>query len=278
METQANRLKIPAWVPEPLKKEILGIIQPTDEDKREWATLKRLVTDSRMKRVWAELTKHRRDPSTYQTTKEPFHKPADLTTGVHVLGKGQYRLEKLDFEGALRSFFYAAYYHIAVNPVPSMTPDEAMKEYEKLSDIRKHLVEAARLLRNPGVYSLFTLWRRSQDFPKKHFSPDRQDRWINLGEVIEALEELARFPEDAMTKFNIGPFPPARFKPEGERPVVKRRTARESTRTYILVLANTCKELFNSPLYSTVATTASVALREKITPVYVMRIVQRQKR
>src|SRR5713226_8405865 len=100
METPANEVKIPAWVPAPVREWVSSVIEPKDEKER--ATLKRLLTHRRMKRVWAELTKYRRDRSTYQTTGERFHKPRDLVTAVHV--GPPIRVEKLDFDTALGSF------------------------------------------------------------------------------------------------------------------------------------------------------------------------------
>ena len=60
--------------------------------------------------------------------------------------------------------------------------------------------------------------------------------------------------------------------------VVHRYTARDNVRSYVLVLAKACKALFNSPLYSTIATTASVALNIKVTPSYVRQVIRRHLR
>lgn len=248
-------------------------------DENERATLKRLLTDRRMQRVWAELTKHKRNRS-YETTDEPFHQPADLTTSVYVDGaSGRMWMEKLDLDGALVTFLFMAY-HLAVHPEPSMTHDEAEKLWERLSDMSRCLAKDAGLLRklfdDSKLSGIFNLWRRSR-LNLKHFrlKPGKPN---NLGSFVEAMEELSRFFRDVPTiSERVGPFPPARFKPEGEHPLVIRRTTREGTRVYILELANTCKTLFNSSLYSTVVTAASVALREEITTARVMRTVQRAK-
>lgn len=56
--------------------------------------------------------------------------------------------------------------------------------------------------------------------------------------------------------------------------VVRRHTARDHVRSYVLVLGQACRALFNSPLYSTVATTASVALNTKVKSGFVRQVLR----
>jgi hypothetical protein len=55
---------------------------------------------------------------------------------------------------------------------------------------------------------------------------------------------------------------------------VKRHTTRDHVRAYVLQLAKACKALFDSPLYSTIATTASVALNTRVDAAFVRHVVR----
>jgi hypothetical protein len=281
MAAQAEEITIPAWVPEIIKNTVFQIIKPTDE--KEWATLKRLLTDKRMKGVWNEITKHRRDLSTYQTTEERFHKPSDVTIGMQVI-EDQLHPVKADFNTALQNFFYVAY-DLAANPVDLLTRDEVMEIYGEFADVSLRSVQLAALLRklfsrHPGLIPTINIWR-SRNPDLKHFGLSRDlvsKPPLGVDDFIEQLEECGRFFQSRHLMSTFEPVPPfnhvVRFKPEGKRPVVTRRTTHDKTRAYVLALAKTCKTTFGTYLYRVVATVASVALRERTTGEYVRKAVK----
>jgi hypothetical protein len=280
MATQTNEIRIPAWVPESIRNPVFQTIKPKNETERK--TLKRLLTHPKMKGVYKELTKHCRD-SSYKTTDELVHKPADIAIGVRIVEDQMYTV-KPDFNLALQNFFYAAY-ELAVDPANVVTRDELMREYEHFADIHRKLAEDAKLLREcfrrQGLHEVFNIWRtRNPDL--KHFglSGEISEKPLDPIDTVEQMEEVARFFDSRHVLGKFQPVPPfdhvVRFKPEGKRAVVKRHITAERARAYILGLANTCKKTFGSYLYGVVATVASVALEKTITDAYVKKAVKGQ--
>jgi len=257
-------LKTPIWVPSAVREQVLDLIHPRNE--REWTILKRLLSDRRMKRVWNELTKHKR--SFGQSAEEPYYKPRERT----IVGPS-----KVTLDDALKGLIHVAY-DLAANPVSSMTHDEAMRAYEDLADIGKRLSDDAMLIKkqfkNPQIISIFMLWQHSPDFSKKHFS---REKVLAVPDYIVATHELARFFDDALTRYTYPILEKPSFyyfRPEGERrPLVRRRTGNDRTRAYVLQLAKTCKNLFDLNFYGIVAVISSVALQKKITAAYVRKVV-----
>src|SRR5262249_45606064 len=195
MKAQAEKIKLPAWVPLIIREEVFGLIRPKNEGER--IILKRLLTDKRMRRVWNELTKHKR--ALYQTTEEPYYKPRDRTIGWTSDNQGRLQpLSKVTLDDALLGLLHIAY-DLAVDPVSPMTHDQAKRAYEGLANIRNRLEEDVRLIskqmqidepRENQMLSLFILWLQSRDYPKKHFTQEKPN---SLREFIEAMSELAQF-------------------------------------------------------------------------------------
>ena len=110
-----------------------------------------------------------------------------------------------------------------------------------------------------------TMWAETLPEGNTLYTPENlrfAHRWTDLNQLADELGKLARFFD----------FRTSEVRPEG--PVVTRRTTHEDIRAYVLSLANTSRECFDSPLYSVIATTASVALKKKISPTFVKRIIQ----
>lgn len=114
--------KVPSWVPKPVQDEALPPLeQATDEKGRE--VLKRLLTHNRMRSVWRELTKQRRDLSTYKPT---GHFYTQETRPVRLLGMSLK-------ENTLVGFFNAAY-RFAVTPVMTITKEEVIDMRARLDN------------------------------------------------------------------------------------------------------------------------------------------------
>lgn len=182
------RVKVPIWVPDAVRKWALS-----EEGKDESEVQQRLLTDERMRRVWRELTRHKRD--NYRTTDRLFHQATWLP--------GEF--SDCPFDLILVAFFFWS--RAAAKPLPMATRNEIAK----LSDLE------------------------SKTFPS--FS----------GPSLSARRSAI---------------------------VVKRHTARDHLRSYVLVLGQACRALFNSPLYSTVATTASVALNAEVKSGFVRQVLR----
>jgi len=86
-----------------------------------------------------------------------------------------------------------------------------------------------------------------------------KDEVVKLSEAIKMLSPLG------------SGTPPLSLPPFTE---VERHTRRDHVRAYVLQLAEACRALFDSPLYSTIATTASVALNTNVDVAYVREILR----
>src|SRR5262245_52819192 len=67
---QKDKIVVPPWVPDAVKTWALDEIATARDEKKKEA-LRRLLTDKRMRRVWRELTRHKRQ--NHRTTNKPFH-------------------------------------------------------------------------------------------------------------------------------------------------------------------------------------------------------------
>jgi len=268
-------LRIPSYVPDAVKKlarvTLANEIEKFPEQKREeaWAVTRRLLHDKRMKWVWRELTRHVRQK--YEKTEELVHKPAEIPPLIIIDENGQEHEVSTGLDEALSTLFHRAVI-LAVDPISTITHDEAMELYAEVSELEKRLIEDAKRLRtlnrNPQIQGFFVmLLQENPNFPKGKFELGRLYDWTNLNDFAEVFEQLAVFFR------RVGASPD--FKPYGSHPLVKRRTADERTRGYVLELAKVFKDVFKSPkFYGTIATISAVALKKKVSAPYVRKVVQ----
>jgi hypothetical protein len=87
---------------------------------------------------------------------------------------------------------------------------------------------------------------------------------LTKDEAVKLSNEIRMFPD-----FSTGGVLLSRSYLE-----VKRHTTRDRVRAYVLLLARACKALFHSPLYSTIATTASVALNTQVDAAFVRSVLR----
>src|SRR5262245_29017953 len=78
MPSPRDKIVVPTGVPDAVKKWALEEISGSFHNEKEKETLRRLLTDKRMRRVWGELTRHKRN--SHRTTDEFFHQPDRPTT------------------------------------------------------------------------------------------------------------------------------------------------------------------------------------------------------
>lgn len=262
MIAQPN-FKIPPWVPKSVQDEATMLLDKTSDEKAR-AVLKRLLTHSKMRRVWRELTKQKRDLSTYKPTggfyeqESPPRKFLGITYGSNNLA----------------SFFSSAY-SLAVDPVFVMTREKVLERLESLNNATKQLEKLAVQFKHwhndSEVSGQFDTHMWASTLPKGNtlYVPENLrfvHRWTDLNQVADELGNFALFFD----------FLTGMVKPEGRSPVVQRRTARDDVRAYVIKLAGLSKDYFGTSLYSVVATTASVALKKKVSPDFVKRGIQRR--
>ena len=174
-------------------------------------------------------------------------------------------------DDALVALFVAAV-GLAINPIPSVTREEAMDKLGELSAMEKRLLEDAAKLRalnsDPQIQGLFGLWLKHSNFPRREFQLGRLYDWTSLDHFAGALEALVTF----------FPVAESRYRPEGPRPVVDRKTAREEVRAYVFHLGKAFRTHFNSPLHKNIATITSVALKKKVSSEYVRKVLEATKK
>lgn len=256
--------KIPSWVPKLVRDEVPALLSQARDEKAR-AVLKRLLTHRKMRRVWRELTKQKRDLRTYKQT-GTFYK--------HELPPLKLLSLKVS-RNTLSGFFWSAYL-LAVKSLSTVTEEEVLRARERLNattvQLEQLAVEFRRWHNNPQVSGQFDTHIWSHSLPKSESlyvsgSLRLAHPWTNLNQVADELGKLALF-FDALTMM---------VRPEEGSPVVKRRKPRgDDIRAYVLSLARSSKGYFGSSLYSVIAATASVALKKKITFSFVKRAIQRQ--
>ena len=230
--TSDGEIVVPTWVPYAIKnwalEEIGSSFRFNDEKKKE--TLRRLLTDKRMRRVWRELTRHERN--SYRTTDKFFHQRDRSTTLCQKkdakclavnLGKDIWRCDYCNF---------------------------IIKAARPPKDIEQKPF--------PFDKTLIGFFWASADYASLDLTVRTKDEVVKLSNEIKVLSPGF-----------IGPWPNVRPFME-----VKRHTPRDHVRAYVLVLAKCCKACFGSPLYSTIATTASVALNTRVDAAFVRHVLR----
>jgi hypothetical protein len=160
-----------------------------EQQPKSLASLYRLATDTRMKRVWAELRRHAAS------------------------------------DDALVKFLMSAV-------VPSFTM--VVRTRGDHAALARPFVEAAKWCRDSQERD-----RAAREDPA----------------LAAALGRVAKYFDEKAQRIGGNPNSPL---------VVKRHSRDDVTRAHVRMLGYIVRELFNSPLYSTVATTVSVALDQKV--------------
>jgi len=247
-----------AWVPDAIRSIAKRLVEGTVKKAEDWEVVERLLTDRRMRSVWRELTKRDRDRKTYKPT-DKFSYARQQHLDVTMLdSEGKEHKYEQGLNESLVAFFVSAIEN-AINPIPTMTRPEVIAKRAELPRLHRDMVDVAKRLRNwsnePQIFARFDWWARHNQVE------------LNLPALATILEKISEFFIDQAQK----------FKPQGPRQVVSRRTRDEKTRAYVLNMAKTCRELFESPLYSVVATTASVVLSKEVKQAFVKRAIQRNR-
>jgi len=255
--------KVPSWVPKSVQDIAPVLLKhcPTSDDEKARTVFKRLLTHRDMRRVWKELTKQKRDPRTYKPIRH-YYKQESPPLKFLGLTLSQ---------SHLASFFSSAYLS-AIRPALTILKEEVMELLGSLNSTISNLENLAVQLRrwhnNPQVHGQFDTHMWTETLPKGNtlYTPENlrfAHPWTDLNQFADELGKLARFFDSRTSD----------VRPEG--PVVKRRTAHEDVRAYVLSLGRSSKSSFGSPLYSVIAITASVALKKSISSNSVKRTIQR---
>jgi len=248
----------PEWIPDAIRSTAKPLVEGTVKKPEEWEAVRRLLTDKRMCSVWKELTKRVRDRQTYKPTETFFH-ARQQRLKITVPGTGGKEHEyKQGLNESLVAFFVSAIEN-AINPISTITRGEVIAKRAELSGLHRDMVDVAKRLRiwnnEPQIWGRFDWWA-------KHNEVD-----FDLPTLATILEKVSEFFINQAQE----------FKPQGPRQVVSRRTRDEKPRAYVLNMAKTCRELFESPLYSVIATTASVALKQKVSRDFAKRAIQQNR-
>ena len=216
----------PAWLPEAVADEARRILEHTKDP----ALVVRLATDSRMKRVWAELSKHK------------FDRP-HLDKSVLRLGGPLLDARLTDQEAALTMFFWWAYAR-ARAPIALITISELDALLASCESIARELRKSAADVRALPDRLSGSEMLEIQDIEHGHAEYHARN-----------MERAAKFYEGAIAKI-------VQLKAvEGLDPrVVDRPGQYRPARSYVRHLATN----ISKPLYGTLATIASVALDHPI--------------
>ena len=223
------------------------------------ATISRLISDSRMKRVWTELYKKNR-PSKYQTTEEFLH-PARVTNAtwaaVHRRQAADLRQKggKRNADQARLLEAEAAFEERQGDPPrdPSWTEQDRGVQlfvYHSFhSTIDIELTFYSNILAKVNKLRDLAESLRRQASILRSFKQEKKAR---------QLEELAMDHEDEA--YNL--LPPRKgsgFAPQADDPWVLRRDRGDSEiRTYVTLLSTTTSMIFNDSLFGVLAIVANV--------------------
>jgi hypothetical protein len=228
MPSPHGKIVVPTWVPDAVKKWALDEIGGSFLNEKEKETLRRLLTDKRMRRVWGELTRHKRN--SHRTTDKFFHQP-DMPTTLCEKKSGKCLAVNVG-----QDIWHCDYCNFIT------------KAARPPKDIKRKPFPFDKILIG------FLFW--------SYDAVSIQTPLLTKNEVAKLSDEMKMF---SLT----GPLPGLPHFIE-----VKRHTTRDRVRTYVLLLARACKALFHSPLYSTIATTASVALNTRVDAAFVRHVVR----
>jgi hypothetical protein len=256
--TSFDDIPKPDWIPEAIRSTAKPLVDGTAKKAEDWEVVRRLLTDERMRLVWKELTQHARDPKTYKSTDKFLYAREQNLKVTMLNSQGKEHKYQQGLRESIVAFFVRAIRN-AIEPIPTITRKDVMAKRAELLALHVDLVHLSERLRTwsnePQILGRFVWWAN-----KNHVGFD-------LPGLAATLDKASEFFRDQGQK----------FKPQGPRQVVSRRTKDEHTRAYVLNMAKTCRELFNSPLYSVIATTASVALKKDVTHAFVKRAIQRNR-
>jgi hypothetical protein len=229
--TTAGSLRIPSWVPPP-------VAQIAREMASDDATpfLTALVQDQRMRRVWHELSKRRRDGSFMHPAAPWWIDPVN---------------EEEERQGVAMAKLLTAAVQFASRPGATSTR-------RKIERIRKHHLEMARQLRADAL------------------RVDEPDERCRLIAAAETYEELAKSVEGPQHGGAHEAGPAGRGKYYWPWPMIFDRDRGDpADRWLACAISYTCRALFCSPMYGITAIIMSVVLGREISPRAVRQMVQR---
>jgi hypothetical protein len=229
MPSPHGKIVVSTWVPDAIKKWALDEIGGSFCNEKEKETLRRLLTDKRMRRVWRELTRHERN--SYQTTDKFFHQRDRSTTLC------QKKDAKCLAENVGKDIWRCDYCGFIIT-----------KAARGVKDIEQKPLPFDKILIG------FLFWSYHEPLPV-----------LTKDEIVKLSNEIKMF------SYSLGGPQLGLLRPFIE---VKRHTTRDHVRAYVLQLAKACKALFDPPLYSTIATTASVALNTRVDAAFVRHVVR----
>jgi hypothetical protein len=212
-----------------------GLLADKRSTQENNANIRRLITDHRMGRVWRELYK--------KTARGGYRHPAQPDAQSYWMGTygklpdGEYSLQDL----AVGMFLFSACLFSALGETGEygiLTQAEYRVFLEGYAD------HATRLRYQAAVYR--TRFGLNPMFP-------REAADVGAEEHAQAIERAADFIEQKLNE----------IKQRG-RIVVTRIRGNRRARAYVVKLVEMCQYLFGENLHGTIATTASVALQQKI--------------
>jgi hypothetical protein len=221
--------EFPEWLPPAVREEARRILNSEGADE---ALILRLATDERMKGVWGELAKHKKDK---------LCQPSDWA----LLMRDRVDIPPPDSSDPLALFFWCAYTIAWVRPIVGTLSNRDLP-------IAQYRAEAARLRLSAAMLRKLNLQHGPQI--------DVQDQFIEIH--ARQIEDAAEFCDEIVSVY-------AKFK-DAEAPlVVERDFGSNETRGYVRMLAVETRNLFGQLLAGTLAKVASVATGKEVTPAQV---------
>jgi hypothetical protein len=245
-----DALTIPSWIREPVAQVARKLYAYYLECNKvqHAAVLERLVVDKRMRRVWSELFKHRRNQ--YQKTDALLYPTYLLWIDSKAPQDHQ--------DAAIWSLLHHAVNN-AVNKVRVITRKELETVRHNVSAEVVALRIAATVLRRYGKKAIVEDVEAAADDEAVKAPAEEVAALRTAATVLRrygkkaVAEEVARYLEEMLPKM------------EASRLVVDRNTDSAQARCFCILFIDFCRQLFGRSLYRVTGIVASVALEQKIT-------------
>jgi hypothetical protein len=272
-------IRIPDWVPQPVGQLARNMYQNAPKKGHDVTLLHRLTTDSRMKKVWAELVRKKR--LHHQTTADFIH-PATSDAELWSLEAQsiQTRADVYRNLGGEDNLHHAK--RIETNAMIAELADRmtvtstlARSNLTSQSQALAFLFQTAMKLGQPTPQSVSMLearkavrrFRKMAEMVRADANQQQRAGSFQAPQLLEAAfayDELANRAAEALQDPLLG-----KRKPRGD----------SRLKGFVVGLAFATKGIFGAPLYGTVATLANVVLdRRDVTDDKVRKIVKRTPR